>query len=265
VASRYRSELGWLMGQEDNMKLRDLLAILTVTVIISGNGSAFADGGDATLIHACVAKNGTMRLVSPTTACKNNETASHWPSAARAVTDEGRITNTETKNTSQDSSISAIQTKNTQQDAAIAALQGQVGGGSPVLVDRNAKVVGTYSYDSIYGNQVSIPVNGFVVTFIGVNISGFAGGTIYFTTPDCSGQPLVPPITPFGPATDLSRTGQWIDGVGYFPADPFVISFNTYNSLRSGGGTCSRISGQFSLTLASTIDLSGFTPPFHVE
>ena len=65
MASRFRTELGWLMG-EDKMKLRDLLAILTVAVIISGNGSAFADGGDATLIHACVAKDGTMKIVAAT-------------------------------------------------------------------------------------------------------------------------------------------------------------------------------------------------------
>ena len=190
----------------------------------------------------------------------------HWATSARIVTDEGKITAAENKNTTQDSSISAIQTKNTQQDAAIAALQGQVGGGSPVLVDSNAKVVGTYSYDSQYGNQVSIPVNGFVVSFTGVNINGFGGANIFFTTPDCSGQPLVAVgVTAGGPATDLSRTGFWINGVGYFPVDPFVLASNTFNSTKSSGGTCSTFSGQIGLTLASTIDLSGFTPPFHVE
>ena len=138
-----------------------------------------------TLIHACVAKDGTMKIVAATASCKGAETALHWATSARIVTDEGKITAAENKNTTQDSSISAIQTKNTQQDAAIAALQGQVGGGSPVLVDSNAKVVGTYSYDSQYGNQVSIPVNGFVVFFPGVNINGFGGANIFFTTPDC--------------------------------------------------------------------------------
>lgn len=43
---------------------------------------ARADGGQVTLIHACVKKaNGTLRIVSPTGRCKNTETAVHWPAA----------------------------------------------------------------------------------------------------------------------------------------------------------------------------------------
>jgi hypothetical protein len=127
------------------MTLRQLvgLAIVGIALSLTHNAPVFADGGDTTLIHGCVAKDGTTRIVSATTACKNNETPRHWPTDARIIADETRITNTETTNTNQNTAITAIQTKNTQQDADIAALQGQVGGGSGLVVkDSLGQVVG---------------------------------------------------------------------------------------------------------------------------
>lgn len=35
-------------------------------------------GGDASLIHACVAKDGTIRIVAPAATCKSNETPLDW-------------------------------------------------------------------------------------------------------------------------------------------------------------------------------------------
>jgi len=46
---------------------------------------AHADGGDTSLIHACVAKDGTIRIVSPSTSCENNETPLHWVSVMRVT------------------------------------------------------------------------------------------------------------------------------------------------------------------------------------
>jgi hypothetical protein len=37
-----------------------------------------AHGGDTSQIHACVTTNGNLRIVTPTTACKPNETALDW-------------------------------------------------------------------------------------------------------------------------------------------------------------------------------------------
>lgn len=70
-----------------------------------------ADGGDTTLIHSCVAKDGTMRIVSATTTCKNNETPLHWATVAR-------VTTIETKNTTQDGQIATAQSTNTTQYSA---------------------------------------------------------------------------------------------------------------------------------------------------
>lgn len=44
-----------------------------------------ADGGDAGVIHACVAKDGTIRIVSPSTSCENNETPLHWVTVMRVT------------------------------------------------------------------------------------------------------------------------------------------------------------------------------------
>src|SRR5688572_17854079 len=45
-----------------------------------------ADGGDATLIHACVKKaNGQVRIVQPAEACLPSEVSAHWPASASAA------------------------------------------------------------------------------------------------------------------------------------------------------------------------------------
>lgn len=67
------------------------LATLAALTFILNAVAVRADGGDGSLIHACVAKDGTMRIVSATTACKSNETALHWASIARIVADETAI------------------------------------------------------------------------------------------------------------------------------------------------------------------------------
>jgi hypothetical protein len=48
------------------------LGIFALSLNLPVATSVVSDGGDTTLIHACVAKDGTMRIVSATTAGKNN-------------------------------------------------------------------------------------------------------------------------------------------------------------------------------------------------
>ena len=161
------------------------LGIFALSLNLPVATNVVADGGDTTLIHGCVAKDGTTRIVSPTTACKNNETPRHWPTDARIVTDETRITNTENKNTTQDSSISAILTKNNQQDADIAALQGQVGGGSGLVYkDSLGQVVGkAVEFNTIFLKIGTDSLRAFVQSY------GFVNNretSFLHTTNDCS-------------------------------------------------------------------------------
>ncbi|MGE5218154.1 MAG: hypothetical protein ACM3SP_14225 [Chloroflexota bacterium] len=156
-----------------------------------------ADGGDASLIHACVAKDGTMRIVSATTACKNNEIALHWATLGRIVADETRITNTENTNASQNTAIAAIETINSQQDAAIAALQsGSNETSGAVITPPNAPYVfgsrvnvsftsssTVYDTDSYVGtNQLVIPDTGnYLLTMRGFNTLDSSFLALYYS------------------------------------------------------------------------------------
>ena len=160
------------------------VAALSLTLFAVLPINVQADGGDTTLIHACVAKDGTMRNVSATTACKNSETALHWVNVTR-------VTAIESKNTTQDSSIAAavstnnsqnttisdIQTKDTQQDAAIQALQGQTGGGLRV-VDSLGNLVGRVSSPELVVNQ--IPQVGSKPFLLAVLTTGFIDTGVFF-------------------------------------------------------------------------------------
>src|SRR5262245_50725217 len=51
----------------------------------------YAQGGDATLIHACVSKsNGSVRIVDATASCKSTETELTWPGTS-TTPDQGSI------------------------------------------------------------------------------------------------------------------------------------------------------------------------------
>ena len=183
------------------MKLGNIigLGVLGLGLTVTPAQRLYADGGDATLIHGCVAKDGTTRIVSPSTNCKSSETARHWPTDARIIADEARIINTEAKNTTQDSQISAIQTKNSQQDAAITTLQGQVGGASGGLVvkDSFGQVVGKL-FDK--NNMSVIRQVGNVALELFVRPTGFNDGVpqFYYTTNNCSGTRLRESYQSFG-------------------------------------------------------------------
>lgn len=266
--------------KEGFMKIGRLigLSLLALSLIPSIATAVFADGGDTTLIHGCVAKDGTTRVVSPTTACKNNETPRHWPTEARIVADETRITNTENTNTTQDSSISAIQTKNTQQDADIAALQGQGGGGSGGLVvkDSLGQVVGKVASGAVNTSQVNVfrllgntPL-GITVASAGVVINQFGVVNFGYTTNNCTGTRYLFSQT----VNSFSEIFQSTDDQTlYYPAWPLqqqsIESFEQFLTGEdpSGVGACTTIAiGPSLVGTPSTISMQSLgTPLFHLE
>jgi collagen triple helix repeat protein len=61
------------------MKRNQAIALCLVMAVAVGGGAYMsAHGGDATLIHACVAKDGALRIVSPSISCKPPETPLDW-------------------------------------------------------------------------------------------------------------------------------------------------------------------------------------------
>jgi hypothetical protein len=106
-----------------------LLFLASISLPVTVN----ADGDDTTLIHACVAKDGTMRIVSATTACKSNESALHWATIGRLTSLEGLANTVRAETASQGTAIStlqgqvtAIQTKDAAQDSAIVILDDEL-------------------------------------------------------------------------------------------------------------------------------------------
>ena len=58
---------------------------LAVVLSVLFAAPLMADGGDPTLIHACVKKaNGQVRIVQPSDTCLPSELSVHWPAAAPA-------------------------------------------------------------------------------------------------------------------------------------------------------------------------------------
>jgi hypothetical protein len=55
-------------------------AVVITAAFVVGSAAAIvlSHGGDATLIHACVAKDGTIRIVGATVTCRGQETALDW-------------------------------------------------------------------------------------------------------------------------------------------------------------------------------------------
>lgn len=64
---------------------RSVLAAIAVVLSVLLAPPVFADGGDPTLIHACVKKaNGQVRIVGPDDACLPSESPLHWAAGAAA-------------------------------------------------------------------------------------------------------------------------------------------------------------------------------------
>jgi hypothetical protein len=186
------------------------LGIFALSLNLPVATSVVADGGDATLIHGCVAKNGPISVVSPTTACKNNETPRHWPTDARIITDKTRITNTRPRLIDRRDS-----NQNTQQDAAIAALQGQGGGSGEIVVkDSLGQTVGKLvDLDFMFLKIGNAPIFLTVVSF------GFFPPALdfYHMTADCSGTRYMSALRSGGALAEVPGT---VDGQTlYYPSE----------------------------------------------
>ena len=68
------------------MLRRSLGRLIAIALSVLFTPLLFADGGDATLIHACVKKvNGQLRVVQPSETCLPSEFSLHWAAGASAT------------------------------------------------------------------------------------------------------------------------------------------------------------------------------------
>jgi hypothetical protein len=63
-----------------------ITAVISVALLLSAlfSGATFVgtDGGDSSLMHACVTDKGSVRIVHPHDVCASKETPLHWPATS---------------------------------------------------------------------------------------------------------------------------------------------------------------------------------------
>lgn len=74
-------------GSRERFALAGIPTAIAIALAVHFAAPVFADGGDATLIHACVKKvNGQVRIVGPGDACLPSESSLHWVAGASGNT-----------------------------------------------------------------------------------------------------------------------------------------------------------------------------------
>lgn len=76
----------WKEGNMIASKSTVLIASTLLAMVIAGLPAVVSgDGGDPSLIHACVKKSGALRIIGATESCKASETPIHWTIAGPAA------------------------------------------------------------------------------------------------------------------------------------------------------------------------------------
>lgn len=190
-------------------------------------------------VFACVKKsNGAVRIVDPSSKCKNSESAIQW-----------NITGP-------------------QGPTGPLGSTGPQGLGTLLLVDASGHTIGTYD-----AGQSAIILVGNVRVEIGADGSGFQPSSIDFwhDSPDCSGPRYLPDPDPalftFGETTD-SKTAFYAQLGSPTPVEIVSGSVErvTKGSDASEPGTCEgSYTGPAPFTPPQMLDLTTFTPPFHLQ
>jgi hypothetical protein len=133
---------------------------------------------------------------------------------------------------------------------------------SAVWKDANGALIGPLTfipyYANLFGNSfVLYPVPGTVVV-VPINFSGFPAtpeACLYYTSSDCSGDPLMG-----GPPPFIARQ---VGSTIYFPSPGATQSPSAFHS--SDCGTCTAYDGSVMIGPSDSVSLKAFTPPFHLE
>ena len=203
--------------------LRIALLVITATGLVLASRFVVFARDTGTVISACVQNaNGSMRIVTNTTSCKNSETLLQWNQQGPAgpMGPAGPATN------------------------------GPAITGGLHVVDGRGTTVGDWQSPG----YVSLTINSETV-FIGLDLAGqtFMGGspTFYYTDGACSSAPMM--------FLDMTHYGVVQGGVLYYPTGGLVSkTFGSFNS----GGSCVRASGSGTYANVATADVGSFVAPF---
>ena len=133
-------------------------------------------------------------------------------------------------------------------------------GPGAVVKDASGAVIGPWGPDGLAWMQgVMVTASNGRVGILGVLTTEFYGtSNVYWESGDCTGPALMQ-----ADDNPVPLNSALVNGTAYFPA--VSASTRTLHSYRTTTGPCKAVSfsGQFSV--AETLDVSGFIPPFHVE
>ena len=143
-------------------------------------------------ILACVAKDGTTRLIDPATVCKVNEKGYQLPLLNRLQDLEGRVSTNESLDvaqqdalTAQNNTIGTLQGQVSGQGTSITALQGQVSTQATNIATLQSELAATpasftsYLYRSAFSAAAGATTN--------INFNGLPPGSSYYSSLTLSG------------------------------------------------------------------------------
>ena len=145
--------------------------------------------------------------------------------------------------------------------------------GVPLVKDSNGKTLGQYFISSgpvgeavlmrtISGQYFSVAVS---ATQLGVSSGGNAMQNLLYTTNDCTG-PAYLGLTPTAGLLPLIPLAVVNGTTAYVPAEGTTTTTITVQSQQNTGPTCfSESYTDVVRAVGSTVDLSGFVPPFSVQ
>jgi len=135
-------------------------------------------------------------------------------------------------------------------------------GPGAIVKDANGTAIGPFEGDFGSTDQTALlTTSGGRVAMVLTNTGGFVSGAfVYWRNTDCTGTPLMLSLDASRIVSNLSAV---IGSTLYTPSLTAPSSLSLQSSNNGGGCTSADLTS--SVVPATTTDLSGFVPPFHVE
>jgi len=227
------------------MRKKMLRPFFTVTGLILAVAIApevvMADGGQATLVHACVSKAGPLRLIKANAHCKRRERSLHWP----AISD-----------------VTVIHDEIYELNDAIYGLEARVGqleDGQIEVGLTTEGVAGTYVFTGLeFGQAVSLPSNAPPNNALGKSKHGTFDGSMILNSDQTYSLSMERKYTTLGFQFFKSPGGSTTPNNIVTDAAPSVATASPPSAIITTGGTWS-LSGN-TLTIMPT---SGSTLKFN--
>lgn len=215
-------------GRSVSTCMRWLLSVsILLGVLIGWPAAVRSDGGDASLIHACVNPSNLVRIVEPNDGCRPSERSLHWPAASLKG-------------------------------------QGLSSGEGLTVVDRTGRTVGPLIRPdavvvAVNGERVLVGVQP-------SRFYGLLGVALYYRELNCSGEPLISPATDqLLPWVQVIGTAGYFGGRDSIPYAVGSMLYAGSSTMKPVCYNNTSPYPTYNLSPTRTVDLGGFIPPFSLK